>query len=340
RNGFPLNSGFDLKDADHPDAVLLGERQLEFIDVWASDWKGTDMKVALSATILACANSMPSGKEGDKLDRLKNFPKGVEPSGYLPSKDFDTNGWPQSGRNKALKGLRKGFVFMIAGDQHLGTIVHHGVDEWDDAGYSFCVPAIGNIAPRRWFTKEEGFNHIDGMPKYTGNHRDGFGNRMNVWAASNPYITNREPAGLFDRATGYGIIRLNKKSQEITMECWPRFANPDDPEAGQYEGWPKTIHMSDNYGRKAVAYLPTLIINGLQDPPVIRVIEEASGEIVYSVRSKTNLFRPKVFKHGLYSVWIGEPGTGNMKKYEGVQSLAKDHEEEILVEFSRKRTFK
>ncbi|MCK4747171.1 MAG: hypothetical protein KAT15_09055, partial [Bacteroidales bacterium] len=140
RNGFPLNSDYDMKDADHPDAVLLGDRQLRFIDTWASDWKGTEMKVALSATILACANSIPSGKEGDKLDRLKNFHKGIEPSGYTPSKDFDTNGWPQSGRNRALEALRKGFVFMIAGDQHLGTIVHHGVDEWDDAGYSFCVP--------------------------------------------------------------------------------------------------------------------------------------------------------------------------------------------------------
>ena len=334
RNGFPLNTEYDIKDADHPDAILLGERQLDFIDIWTSDWKGTDMKVALSATILACANSIPSGKEGDKLDKLKYFPKGVEPPDYEPSKDFDTNGWPQSGRNRALKALRKGFVFMIAGDQHLGTIIHHGVDEWDDAGYSFCVPAIGNIAPRRWFTKNVGLNHIDSLPGYTGNHTDGFGNKMNVWAASNPYITGKEPAGLYDRATGYGIIRINKKSQEITMECWPRFVTPGEPEAEQYEGWPKTIKVSENYGRKAIAYLPAIIVNGLQDPPVIQIIEEATGEIVYTVRAKTNTFKPKVFNHGLFTVWIGEPGTGNIRKYESVRPLVEGLGEDIIVEFS------
>ena len=335
RNGFPLNSAYDVKDADRPDAVLLGERQLEFIETWASDWKGTDMKVALSATIFACANSIPSGEDGLKLDRLKNYPRGLEPSGYSPSKDFDTNGWPQSGRNSALEELRKGFVFMIAGDQHLGTIVHHGVDEWDDAGYSFCVPAIGNIAPRRWFTKDTGINHVDGMPGYTGNHMDAFGNRMNVWAASNPYTSGREPAGLYDRATGYGIIRLNKKSQEITMECWPRFEIPNDPKAEQYEGWPRTIQMADNYGRKAVAYLPTFRISGLQKPPVVRVIEDASGETVYTYRAKTNAIRPKVFKQGEYTVWIGEPGTGKMKKIVGVRSVAEDQESDITLDFGQ-----
>ncbi len=333
RNGFPLNSGYDLKDADHPDAVLLGERQLEFIDTWATNWKGTDMKIALSATIFSCANSIPSGEDGLKLDRLKNYPKGVEPSGYSPSKDFDTNGWPQSGRNKAIETLRKGFVFMIAGDQHLGTIVHHGVDEWDDAGYSFCVPAIGNIAPRRWFTKDKGLNHMDGMPGYTGNHMDAFGNRMNIWAASNPYTTGREPEGLYDRATGYGIIRLNKKSQEITMECWPRFATPNDPKADQYEGWPKTIQMAENYGRIPVAYLPTFKIDGLQKPPVVRVIEETTGETIYTVRAKTNTIRLKVFNQGEYTVWIGEPGTGNMKKIVGVRSMAEDQQSDITIDF-------
>ncbi len=333
RNGFPLNSSYHMKDADHPDAVLLGERQLEFLDKWVTDWKGTDMKVSLSATILSCTNSTLSDKGGDKLDRLKNYPKGVEPSGYTPSRDFDTNGWPQSGRNRALEAMRKGFVFMIAGDQHLGSIVHHGVNEWDDAGYSFCVPAIGNIAPRRWFTEKVGLNHVDGMPGFTGNHLDGFGNRMNVWAASNPYTTGKEPAGLSDRATGYGIIRLNRKLQEITMECWPRFVIPNDPEAEQYEGWPKTIHMADNYGRKPVAYLPTFRINGLQKPPVVRVIEESTGETVYTIRAKTNSIRLKVFNHGEYTVWIGEQGTDHMKKIVGVRSLANDQERDITIDF-------
>ena len=33
--------------------------------------------------------------------------------------DFDANGWPQTGRNRALRAMRKAFAFHIAGDQHL-----------------------------------------------------------------------------------------------------------------------------------------------------------------------------------------------------------------------------
>ena len=53
--------------------------------------------------------------------------------------DLDSNGWPVAGRNRALSALRKGFVFMLQGDQHLSTIVHHGVDQHRDAGFFFFV---------------------------------------------------------------------------------------------------------------------------------------------------------------------------------------------------------
>ena len=91
--------------------------------------------------------------------------------------------------------------------------------------------------------------------------------------------------------------------------------------------------MSDNYGREAVAYLPTFRINGLQKPPVIRVIEDASGETVYTYRAKTNAIRAKVFNLGEYTVWIGEPGTGKMKKIVGVRSMAEDIESVITIDF-------
>ena len=117
------------------------------------------------------------------------------------------------------------------------------------------------------------------------------------------------------------------------MECWPRFEIPNDPKAEQYEGWPRTIQMADNYGRKPVAYLPTFRIKGLLEPPVIRVIEEATGETVYTVRAKADTIRPKVFKQGEYTVWIGEPGTDNMKMITGVRSLADDQELDIAVDF-------
>jgi len=241
-------------------------------------------------------------------------------------------GWPQTGRNKALHELRRGFAFMIAGDQHLGTIVHHGIDEWDDAGFSFCVPSIANLWPRRWYPQQPGANHKPGMPDYTGSYLDGFGNHITVWAVSNPVISNHEPAALHDRAPGYGIVRLNKKAQTITMECWPRYADPTDPDAGQYPGWPMTIAVADNYGRKAKAYLPDLRISGLEDA-VVQVIQEEDGEIVYTIRARNGFFRPKVFADGEYTVRVGEPGETEWQVFEHVPATANPAEMEIRVGF-------
>ena len=84
----------------------------------------------------------------------------------------------------------------------------------------------------------------------------------------------------------------------------------------QYEGWPITVKQTDNYGRKAVAYLPTLKIKGLNDP-VVQVVEEASGEVVYTLRIKGSEFRPKVFARGKYSIAHRRAG------YSRVQNLSR-----------------
>ena len=118
---------------------------------------------------------------------------------------------------------------------------------------------------------------------------------MTVHAVSNPTFTNKKPSRLYDRATGYGIVRLNKISRQITMECWPRLANPENGNEDQYEGWPITIEQEQNYGRQAAAFLPKLNITGVENP-VVQVIDETTNEIVYTLRIKGNTYIPKVFE--------------------------------------------
>jgi alkaline phosphatase D len=218
---------------------------------------------------------------------------------------------------------------MIGGDQHLSTIVHHGIDDWNDAGWSFAVPSVANFYPRAWRPKVPGRNRREGMPDYTGEYLDGLGNHVTMWAATNPGESmGRKPAALHDKMPGYGIIRFDKKRRTITMECWPRFAVPgkDRP----YPGWPKTIHQLDNYGRKAVAYLPTLDVKGLTNP-VVQIVDEATGDLVYTLRIKGNTFRPKVFREGSYTVKISEPDEGKAKTIEHVQSLPETQRKSIQV---------
>ena len=75
----------------------------------------------------------------------------------------------------------------------------------------------------------------------------------------------------------------------------------------QYPDWPMTINQLDNNGRRPVAWLPEVeALAGITNP-VVRVVDERSGELVYSLRSRTPRFKPWVFADGNYTVQIGEP---------------------------------
>ncbi|NQU21981.1 MAG: alkaline phosphatase D family protein [Candidatus Nealsonbacteria bacterium] len=304
--------GFDPKVLDVPEAKLLGERQLKFLRHWAADWRDADMKAVLSQTIF-CGGAHLHGSRNNRI-----------------LADLDSNGWPQTGRNKALAEIRRGFALHIAGDQHLATIMHHGIDEFEDAGYSFCVPSIANLYLRWWLPLEPGKNRQPGMPDYTGQFHDGFDNKLTVHAVANPTPEeNRDK--LTTRSAGFGVVRFNKPQRTMTLECWPRNVDATDPAAKQYPGWPKTIAQTDNYGRKAVAYLPTLKIRGTADP-VVQVIDESDGQIVYTLRIQGNEFRPKVFAPGKYTVKLTSRD-GKTAKFQGIEALPPDQESELSVEF-------
>ncbi len=280
------NPDYDPKSVDVDGAVLLGERQLAFLDHWARDWTGADMKVALSQTIF-CGGAHIHGSANGRLHA-----------------DMDSNGWPQSGRNRAVKALRKAFAFHYAGDQHLATIFHHGVDEWRDSIVSFCVPSIANLYLRWWDPVEPGLNREPGQQPHLGDHRDGFGNRVTCYAVANPKKKPNGGTKLTTRAAGFGIVRFNKATRKITMECWPRNIDIAARDVKPYPGWPLTIDQLDNYARKAVAWLPELRIS--VPSQVVKVITEPGGELVYALRVRGTTFRPKVFAPGNYTLEIGE----------------------------------
>ena len=285
-----VKGGFDPAAYDHPEAVLLGERQLAFLRQWAADWKGAEMKAILSQTIF-CGGAHVHGGVG----RLRA--------------DLDSNGWPQSGRNRALGEMRKAFAVHIAGDQHLGTVFQHGIEAQGDAGYSFCVPSIANFYLRWWSPEEPGKNRKAGAPKYTGEHRDGLGNRVICHAAANPQQKHPLPGKALNTfAAGFGTVAFDKKDRTITFNCWPR--NVDVHVAEQYPGWPITIDQLDNFGQQPVAYLPEVIVDGATDP-VVQVIEEKTGQILYTLRIQGNRFQPWIFRSGRYTVKVGKEHLGD-----------------------------
>ena len=334
-NGWAQNKSFNAaKEGDVKNAVLLGERQLKFLNHWIADWSNkTWMKVLLSQTIFANVATLPKEKShSDKsVPSLKIFDVGDYPPDDIPVQDMDSNGWPQTPRNKALEIIRKAFTFHIAGDQHLGSTIQYGINNWRDAGFAFCVPSISNVWPRRWFPSKVGKNRKPGMPRYTGDFKDGFGNFISVEAVSNPFVSGKKPSRLYDRATGYGIVKLNRKNRNIEIECWPRWVNPSNENAKQYPGWPITIAQMDNYKRKAVAYLPNLVVENMSNP-VVQIINEATNEIVYIIRINGTEFKPYVFELGKYTIKIGEPDNNKQKILRNIVA-SNENKKEIKIKF-------
>ena len=158
-----------------------------------------------------------------------------------------------------------------------------------------------------------------------------------MYAYANPDVSPsggsnaRPPLGPWGaRAAGHGILRFNKKTRKITIECWRRGCDVDRPKGAQFAGWPITIDQADNYARKAVAYLPTLNVKGQTDP-VVQVIDQADGQIVYTLRIKGTTFRPKVFAPGTYTIKVGEGE--NIKTLRGVKSVGAADTQTVEVSF-------
>jgi hypothetical protein len=272
---------YDPATVDRPGLELLGHRQMAFLHAWTEDWSGAEMKCVLSQTAF-CGAAHLHGTPDNRL-----------------LADLDCNGWPQSGRNETLRAIRRVRAVHLCGDQHIAVTLKHGIETHGDGPYAFTSPALVNTVYARWWhPKDErpGQNAVPNSPlPWTGEYLDGLGNRMTILAYANPEDLKDERR----RADGYGLVRFDKRSREVTFECWPRFSD-----GRQYPGWPITVRNDDNDGRRPVAWLPELSIEGAERP-VIQVVAEASGEVVYTVRAASPRFHPPVYVDGSYTVRVG-----------------------------------
>lgn len=284
---------YDRASVDLPGLKLLGDRQLQFLDAWGQDWTGAEMKAVLSQTAFCGAVHL----HGSPDNRLLA--------------DLDCNGWPQSGRNRALERIRRVWAPHVCGDQHLAVLVKHGIENPSDGPYGFTGPAIVNTIYGRWWHPEDeqaGDNPVPDSPlPWTGEYQDGLGNLIRMLAYANPEDRSDETK----RADGYGIVRFHKPDRTITFECWPRFASVEDGDAAQFPGWPVTIKMQDNDGRTPIGYLPELRFQNVESP-VVQVVHDESGEVVYTVRAAGKAFRPPVYRQGTHSVKIGRDLPGQV----------------------------
>ncbi len=214
------NPEYDPASIDLPGLTLLGERQLKFLEQWG-DTNKENIKAVLSQTGF-CGGAHIHGQIENRLHA-----------------DLDSNGWPQTGRNKALALIQKAGAVHIAGDQHLATVIKQGIHEYGDGPWSFVVPAIVNDYYSRWWWPEDEKAGANPNPNttlpWTGDYLDGFNNKISMMAYVNPESNSK--------GGGYGLVRFNKKDQTSTFECWPRYVDVTSSEAKQFEGWPITVQI-------------------------------------------------------------------------------------------------
>ncbi len=214
--------GYDPAAIDVPGLKLLGDRQLDFLNAWAADTAAGRMKAVLSATGF-CGGAHLHGGADNRLHA-----------------DLDSNGWPQTGRNKALAAMTRANAVHIAGDQHLATVIQHGGEDFRDGPWAFVVPAIVNNYYSRWWwpaDEKAGGNPDPASPlPWTGDYLDGFNNRITMHAYANP---DSDSAG-----AGFGLIRFRPATRQVVFECWPRGADLRQGNARQFPGWPITVDLA------------------------------------------------------------------------------------------------
>ncbi len=224
-----VDPSYDRKAIDVPGLELLGTRQLAWLTRWSTDWTGVRAKCALSQTAF-CGAVHLHGKPDNRL-----------------LADLDCNGWPQSGRNAALRILKAAKASHLCGDQHLAVVVQHGIDEFRDGPWAFTAPALVNTIYGRWWHPAEekpGAHPVPESPlPWTGDYEDGLGNKITMIAYANPPDIKNEK----QRGDGYGIARWEFAKPDtgrampgtLTFECWPRFPTTGpDGQPQQFLGWP------------------------------------------------------------------------------------------------------
>lgn len=212
---------------------LLGERQEQFLERWAAT-PSDKPRIILTQSVWAGLETEPTGE---------------------PVMNFDANGYPALGRRKAVQLAKQAGALLLSGDQHLTSIVRHGIDRHDDGPVQFTSPSGGTFW-QRWFEPSAEQPNPRGALPYTGDWRDAFGNPLRVLAVANPAISyadyRKHVKGrsqiLYDRKLkreGYGVVRVDHAAASYAIECWEWNKNPITEPESQFPGWPFVLPFSE-----------------------------------------------------------------------------------------------
>lgn len=228
-----------LTDLDTPEGVLLGKRQLAFLQDWAARTETLPVRWVFSQSMFAKANT----HIGKTLRRFY--------------RDMDTNGWPQSARNRALQTIPRDTI-MVHGDQHLGMLARMGTSDWEDGPLAFMVTGSAVGFPRAWWPDVPPANGLINGP-HTGRHEDDMGNKITVFGVTNPAplppgggdavkrpdLSDLGEFAIQDaKGAGHGLVTVDKARQEARFEAYRLDFDASAPQpTDQFPGFPITLPL-------------------------------------------------------------------------------------------------
>ncbi len=228
RAGHPKDDS--LTSLDFPGGTILGERQHRFLEDWVAGASTGAFNAVLSQTMFAQVQT----HSGPKLRRSR--------------RDRDTNAWPQTPRNEALRILRRAKPVLICGDQHFGALVRLGIDDYGDGPITFMTTGTSNGWPRACWPGIEESDPAEANVDPRGKRLDAFGHPVEVLAAANPEprSNTRKHADVQAKArakgSGFGLVTFNKQQKTITFDML-RYPAQDDQPADCFPGFPLTLPM-------------------------------------------------------------------------------------------------
>ena len=132
--------------------------------------------------------------------------------------DLDSNGWPQTGRKKALREIRKAWAPHLCGDQHLAVVVQHGIDNYRDGPFAFTSRQL----LIRFMEDGHPLNDLAEDNPIPASLSHGPVIMRTVWATKSPCM----PTPTLRRQRISKIRQMvlvwlfNKETQSVTYECW------------------------------------------------------------------------------------------------------------------------
>ena len=254
-------------------------------DSWGEDWTGAEVKAVLSQTAFCGAVHM-HGKTNDRL-----------------LADLDCNGWPQTPRNAGPGSdpprpgrppLRRPAPGRRRQARHRRVRRRPVRLHQSRAGQHDLRSLVASA--RRAAGAQPGA----GQPAALDRRLPG--------RPRQPDLDDglRQPAEdqrRKQRADGYGIVRFNKKTRRSPSSAGrvspmrATVTKPSSPAGRSPSTWPTTTAGSQRPGCRSSSSIST--------NPVVQVIEEATGDVLYTRRIVGREFRPPVFSEGSFLVKFG-----------------------------------